>query len=63
MTQSSLCLLSDGLRMPGADQQLLDQISSRPHSMGEEMRLSFVITRFSSFPGGGERGSGSAVQV
>lgn len=31
LTQSSLCLLSDGPRMPGADQQLLDQISSSLH--------------------------------
>ena len=50
--QSNLCLLSDGQSAPGADEQLLDQISSSPRSMGEEVRLSFAITRFSGSPGG-----------
>lgn len=54
LTQSSLCLPSDGHTMPGADEQLFDQISSSPCSMGEEVRLSFAITRFSSSPGEGE---------
>lgn len=59
LTQSSLCLQSDGQRMPGADEQLLGQISSSLCSMGEAVRLSFAITRFSSSPGG----SGSAGPV
>lgn len=56
VTQSSLCLPSDGHTMPRADEQLLDEIPSSPCSMGEEVRLSFTITRFSSSPGGEERG-------
>lgn len=32
---------------PGADEQLLDEFSSNPRSTGEEVRLSFAITRFS----------------
>lgn len=64
--QSSLCLPSSRHSAPGAGEQLLGEVPSRPRWVGEEVRLSVTITRSSSSPGGtrgcwrGLRGGGKA---